>query len=89
MATSYGRATLLLSFSIVLAALIVALGNVAAAPQEPAETRVTRLERSIDDVLLLAARTCALRVHEDGSAGWERDDDARELCAEFVSQIGR
>jgi len=45
--------------------------------------------RSLDDIRLLLNRTCAIRQYEDMSAEWERNDNERELCQEFISQIGR
>lgn len=53
------------------------------------DTASGNVNRAIKDLKVLALRSCALRVYEDHSGQWERDDDARDMCAEFVSQIGR
>lgn len=50
---------------------------------------IRRHTRAINDLTRLVIRVCAIRQYEDMSGMWERNDDTRNMCAEFVSQIGR
>lgn len=51
---------------------------------------IVRHDRAIHDLRVLVVRTCAIhQFRDDWSAYWERDDDTRNFCAEFVAQIGK
>ena len=58
-------------------------------PTDATRIHEARQDDAIRDLRRFARRTCAIKQWEDLSGGWEHNDDERDLCDEYVSQIGR
>lgn len=90
----YGVKDLIIAMLLgfVLGAFTLAAGIADAAERDLTGRAATPAQFDRHDMQTLRtvlARGCALRMYEDGSAVWERNDDARHMCLEVVSQIGR